>query len=61
MGTKPEAQKWLLISEETIHEIKQALVNAPQETVNEVVYLINIGLHITDAVPDDFKDEAPKA
>lgn len=60
MDTKPEAPKWFLISEETIHEIKQALVGAPQETVNEIVYLINIGLHITDAVPDDFKDESIK-
>lgn len=60
MDTKPEVQKWFLISEETIHEIKRAIIYAPQDTINEIVYLLNTEVHITDAVPDDLTEPEPK-
>ena len=57
MDAQNEPNEWLLISEDTVHEIKELLVTAPQETINKIVYLLNTELHLTDARPADFAEE----
>ncbi len=50
-----EPKKWWLISDEDVQVIKKSLMYYPQATRKEALHALESGLHVTDAVPDDWK------
>jgi len=47
-------QKWWLISAENVDSIRKALESSGQK---DALHDLDSGLHITDCIPDDFKEK----
>ena len=48
---------WWLMSSETAEQVRQALAACGGEKADEAYMLIDTGLHLTDAVPNDYKTD----
>jgi hypothetical protein len=51
---------WLLIARDDVQRIRKALSTLPNVAAREALHLLDTGLHTTDAVPDDWRDDEAK-
>lgn len=52
-------QQWYLISKDDADEIRAALESVDTDEARDALHTLDAGLHTTDAVPEDFAEEAP--